>query len=600
MKTNRYKNILACCVLGSFLFTHNSCKEGLDYENENSIVSDAVWKDAAMINGFFNDIHGGLNPGWRFDAGSSDEGISGVLQMSNYLRGMITVDNTNVKLDYAYIEKINFFLKNLAEVDPSVMPEGEKDVLVGQAKFWRAWSYWGMVKQLGGVPLILEPQDATNKEALYVERNKTSECVAQILQDLDDAIAVLPGRYADEANDYGRITKAATLSFKGKVLLFYASPLFNPDNDKSRWEAAYAVNKEAVDFLDKEGYGLYSDFKQLWYDERNAEVIMVNQYFYPGHEMGFYPSPAAGNSDQALLASLLSFPLKDGSYLTVDKERLKNDPEYNQAFLEDFYLNRDDRFYTSFHFGGIPYPSDVMSKYNFTKDMTLWNAAEWNEEEGRFDDLLNKYYGFIGNLYVSGFSQIKGVDQTLNSSNFTQGQTDWIEMRYAEVLMDLGECANELGKTEEALEVLYKIRKRANIEAGADGRYGIQANSVSDIREQYIVERLTEFVYEGKRFEDLRRWKRYDIMNSQGYRQALTLVLKPGETPPTTSETIYDPEVRKKFKVDYLENVDGDPNYKFDLDLNHWFYAMNPEQISQSMGKLEQNKEWGGTFDPLE
>lgn len=599
MKTNKYKNILTCCMLGAFLFTHNSCKEGLNYENENTIVPDAVWKDAAMINGFFNDIHGGLNPGWRFDAASSDEGINGVLQMNSYLRGMITLDNTNVSMDYTYIDKINFFLKNLEEVDSSVMSEDEKSLLAGQAKFWRAWIYWGMVKWVGGVPLILEPQEIIDKEALYHERNKTSECVAQILKDLDDAIAVLPGRYADESKDYGRITKAAAMSFKGKVLLHYASPLFNSNNDKSRWEAAYTANKDAVDFLDKEGYGLYPDYKQLWYDERNEEVIMVNQFFYPGHAMGSFPSPAVGNSNQPLLGTLLSYPLKDGSYLTIDEERLKNDPEYNQSFLEDFYLNRDDRFYTSFHFGGIPYPCEMLIS-GFTKDVTLWNVAEWNEAEGKYDELLGKYYNFIGNLYISGFSQIKGVDQSLTFEAHSNGQTDWIEIRYAEVLMNMGECANELGKTEEALDVLYKIRKRANIEAGADGRYGIKAMSVSDIKEQYIVERQAEFVYEGKRFEDLRRWKRYDVMNKQGHRHGLTLVLKPGAPVPTTSETIWDPEVRKNFRVDYIDNVDGDPGYYFDLDLNHWFYALNPNQISQSRGKLEQNVEWGGTFDPLE
>lgn len=586
-------------MLGAFLLIHNSCKEGLNYENENTIVPDAVWKDAAMINGFFNDIQGGLNPGWRFDAASSDEGIDAVSSMSNYLRGTITVDNANVSMDYTYIDKVNFFLKNLEEVDPSVMSEDEKTLLAGQAKFWRAWTYWGMVKWIGGVPLILEPQDITDKEGLYHERNKTSECVAQIIKDLDDAIAVLPGHYADESKDYGRITKAAAMAFKGKVLLYYASPLFNPNNDKSRWETAYTANKDAIDFLDKEGYGLYPDYKQLWYDERNKEVIMVNQYFYPGHAVGHYPSPAVGNGNQPLLSTLLAYPLKDGSYLTIDEERLKNDPEYNQSFLEDFYLNRDDRFYTSFHFGGIPYPCEML-KPGFTKDVTLWNVAEWNETEGKYDELLGKYFGFIGNLYISGFSQIKGVDQTLTFDTHSNGQTDWIEMRYAEVLMNMGECANELGKTEEALKVLYDIRKRANIEAGAEGDYGIKATSVSDIKEQYIVERQAEFVYEGKRFEDLRRWKRYDIMNNQGHRHGLSLVLKPGVSVPTISETIWDPEVRKRFRVDYIDNVDGAPGYYFNLDLNHWFYALKPSQISQSMGKLEQNVEWGGTFDPLE
>lgn len=597
---NRYKAILFSCMFGGLFSCMTSCKEGLDYENVNTIVPDAVWKDAAMINSFFNDIHGGLNPGWIYNAESSDEGASRPMVMSNYLRGQITVDNTNVSLDYNYIDKINFFLKNIEEVSSDVMPEHDKQLLIGQAKFWRAWNYWNMVKWVGGVPLILEPQDISDKESLYRERNKTSECIAQILKDLEDAIAVLPGKYEDQTNDYGRITKAAAMSFKGKVLLHYASPLFNVNNERDRWTSAYEANKAALECLDKEGYGLYPDYKNIWYDERNIEVIMVNQYFYPGHAMGAFPSPASisGNGNQPLLSTLLSFPKKNGEYLTIDKERMKNDPDYNQAFMEDFYLNRDDRFYASIYFGGVPYPSEQL-KGDFTKNTTLWYAWEWNDAENRYDNLLSKYYAFIDNPGFTGFAQLKGMDPTLTFESSQNGQTDWIEMRYAEVLMNFGECANELGKSDEALDVLYKIRKRANIEAGADGRYGIKASSQDDIREAYIVERQAEFVYENKRFEDLRRWKRYDIMNEQGTRQGLYLVLKPGSSLPTFDESILDPEVRKRFRMDYIENLDGDPTYRFNLDLNHWFYALNPGQISQSKNKLEQNVEWGGTFDPL-
>lgn len=598
MNTNIYKKILIYCCIGIFMFTQYSCKDGLDYENENTIVPDAVWKNAAMINAFFTDIHGGLNPGWTFNGESSDEAASGPRSMGSYLRGMITVDNSSVSLNYTYVDKINFFLENLDNVTADVMSEQEKDLLAGQAKFWRAWTYWGMVKNVGGVPLILNSQNAHDKESLYHERNKTSECVTQILKDLDDAIAVLPGRYADEDKDYGRITKAAAMSFKGKILMFLASPLFNPENDSKSWQTAYTANKEAIALLDKEGYGLYPDFKQLWYDERNKEVIMVNQYFYPGHTMGTYPSPSVWSANQPLLSLLLAFPKKDGSYLTIEQERLKNDSEYNQAFMKDFYMNRDDRFYTTIYFGGIPYPSEQLIG-SFTKETTLWHAWKYNEAEKYYDKLLLDF-NFIGDPGFTGFTQLKGMDKSLTYEVSRNGQTDWIEMRYAEVLMNLGECANEIGKSDEALQILYDIRKRAGIEAGSDGRYGLSANETSEIREAYIKERQAEFAYEGKRFDDLRRWKRFDIMNEQGARHGLYLVLKPDAPLPTMQQTILDPEVRKNFRMDYIDNLDGDSKYYFNLDLEHWFYPLNPNQISQSLGKLEQNKEWGGSFDPLQ
>lgn len=594
------KKILAVGICISSLLC-SSCKEGLDYENENAILPEVVWTDAAMINGFLNDIYGGLNPGWVFNAASSDEGCNRAKDLSNYLQGIITVDNSNVKLNYEYVDKINFFLKNLSTVSTDVLSEEENKLMEAQAKFWRAWVYWGMVKQVGGVPLILEPQNADNME--YVARNKTSECINQIISDLDDAINSLPGKWEDEANDYGRITKGAAMAVKGKVLLWYASPLFNPSNNKERWENAYAANNNAVKYLIENGYGLYPDYKNLWYGERNQEVIMVNQYFYPGHAINFNtirPEPFtkdASWANQPLLPLLLAFPKKDGSRMDLDINRLESDPQYNQDFMTDFYTNRDDRFYASIYCGGTQYPTpDFLPGY--TEKTTLWLAWHWDTTNNKYNTMYSDF-SIAGSPGVTGFCDRKGLDTTLVSAVVGNGQTDWIEIRFAEVLMNYGECANELGKTDEALQVLYDIRKRAGIEAGTNNTYGITATTIKDIREAYIDERFVEFAFEGKRFDDLRRWKRFDILNNRGHREGLYLVLKENSPVPSLSDNIMDAEVRKNFRFDYIANIDGDPNYGFNLSLDHWFYALNPNQISQSQNILEQNNEWGGSFDPL-
>lgn len=594
---NAFQKILSNCLVLASVVAVTSCKEGLDYENVNTIVPDKVWSDPTLIKGFLDDIHGGLNPGWVFNGADSDEGAHSALSMSNYLRGILTVENSKVSLDYTYIDKINFFLSKIEDVSSDILSEEEKEKLIGQAKFWRAWTYWGMVKRVGGIPLILEVQDISDKDSLYKKRNKTSECISQIIQDLDDAIKSLPSKYDDEETDYGRITKLAAMAFKGRVLLWYASPLFNPDNNRERWEEAYNVNRETLNLLEKEGYGLFPDFKKLWYEERNKEVIMVNQFFYPGHPMGGFPAPLGDVSNQPLLSLLLSFPKKDGSYLNLDKNLLSVDPDYNQTFMKEFYLDRDDRFYATVYFGGIPYPRKELTA-SYTSDMTFWHAWRWDDKNQKYSTLIGDY-GLSGDPGFTGFAQRKGLDTTLLVATGGNGQTDWIEIRYAEVLMNMGECANELGKKDEALQVLYDIRNRAGIEAGEDNNYGITANSIGDIRDSYIRERQAEFAFEGKRFDDLRRWKRFDILNNQGARHGIYLVLKDGCPLPDTKQTILDPEVRKNFRFDYIENLDGDPSYFFNLDLNHWFYPLDPGQISQSKNFLEQNKEWGGTFDPL-
>ncbi|HWW40968.1 RagB/SusD family nutrient uptake outer membrane protein, partial [Pedobacter sp.] len=176
----------------------------------------------------------------------------------------------------------------------------------------------------------------------------------------------------------------------------------------------------------------------------------------------------------------------------------------------------------------------------------------------------------------------------------------WVPMRYTELLMNYGECANEVGKLSESLNVLYQVRARAKISQGT-GSYGITAAGQIDIRTAYIKERQVEFAFENMRFPDLRRWRRYDILNTQGGRHGLVIILKPGQPLPSpTDNIITDPLVRAKFSAQFVDNLDGDPSFTFNLTLNHWFYPLNPSQISLEPENLPQNKEWGGTFDPLQ
>lgn len=603
------KNILlaSCC-----LFLLGACS--LDYENKGAITPDNVWKDKDMISGFLTDIYGNMLPGWPISANNTDEGMNAPAQMSEYARGIITVENQGQGLGYGNIDKINFFLEHIENNE--VLTEEERSRLKGQALFWRAWDYWGKIFTVGGVPLILHTQDVSNVPSLYVERSSTSDCVAQIIKDLDDAIFMLPDKW-DDAN-YGRIDKGCAMAFKGRVLLQYASPLFNPKNDPARWEAAYKANKDAVDFLRSVGKDLYQvdsdpqkNFADIWYDEQNCEVVMVNQYYYPDHSLTQRDiRPEALTKDyadfnQAIFPLAMAYPKKDGTELEVDLNRLKTDDAYNQQFLADFYENRDPRFYATIFCPGTEYPTEEPL---LSGGLKFWNAWQWIEEEQTYKTLIgDELPGKTQGAGQAGFYQKKGLDESITIATVYQAETDWIEIRFAEVLMNYGECANELGEDHqnEALDVLYQIRKRAGVGNEAN-HYGITASSQDEIREAYIDERFIEFAYEGKRWADLRRWKRYDILNNMKYRSTLRLVVKDYEN--TIGENnakgfdwtkdMYDPEVRKLFRFDYIECVDGDKQYQFNLDLNHWFYPIKRDDLERNPN-LEQNNEWGGTFDPL-
>ena len=582
-----------------------SCKKGLDYENRNNLNPEIVWKDSAMIKAFLSDIYGRMMPSWPFNGNSSDEGISNVRSMPDYNRGIVSVSATTSSLSYTQIDRINFFLDELQQTPADILSTPTNQQYQGEAKFWRAWAYFGMVNNLGGVPLILHTQNADNVDALFVPRNKTSECITQIIKDLDSAIMLLPGVYPNSGLDYGRITRIAAMAFKGKVLMTYASPLFNPGNDPARWQTAYAANKAAMEEALASGHALHPAFNKIWVQERNKEIIMVNQFQYPNHSNNFNgirPEPLtkdASNNNQPILSLLLAFPKRDGSPMQFDKGQL-NDPAYNQQFLTDFYTNRDDRFYATVFCGGTPYPAPDEVAPIYVKGNSFWNVWKYDAGGNKYVNILNVIHPAMpGNPSITGFFQRKGLDTTVTAGLGGQAQTDWPEIRFAEVIMNFAECANETGRPAEALQVLKDIRKRAGILPGAGDTYGITAVTQHEIREALIRERFAEFAYENKRFNDLRRWKRYDILNSQVTRQGLYITLNDGQMV-TPADNIMTASVRAKFSARHVSNLDNDPDFKFNLDLGHWFYALPENQLSQSKGVLKQNKEWGGPFDPLQ
>ena len=92
-------------------------------------------------------------------------------------------------------------------------------------------------------------------------------------------------------------------------------------------------------------------------------------------------------------------------------------------------------------------------------------------------------------------------------------------------------------------------------------------------------------------------------MNDIKYRSTLNLVINDNSLVSNGTFdwtwSMEDPDVRKLFHFEYIECVDGDKNiYRFNLDLNHWFYPIKKDDLDRN-SKLEQNNEWGGTFDPL-
>ncbi|WP_316838091.1 RagB/SusD family nutrient uptake outer membrane protein [Pedobacter nutrimenti] len=566
------------------LFLLMSCSKVLDKTNLSAVGPDQVWSDANMATAYLNQIYSDLMPGNPYGTGNNtDEGVPYQKQTNDWFRGTATFDSQNDFKVYNNIRTINILLAN---VDKATFSQVDKDKIKGQALFWRAWAYHRLVSNYGGVPLLLEAQPpSTDLTTLQKPRNKTSECVTQILKDLDDAMALLPDAFTD--NDLGRIDKGVALAFKGRVLLFYASPLFNGLGGIASWQKAYDVNKAAKEFLDGRGKGLYSPYSKIWDDELNKEVVMVRRYNYPQavyFQGGLIPLDWSKDDvgyDRPSLELVNAFPMKDGSTW-----------ESKTRSYDTLSFNRDDRFYANIYYNGSP--------NQYLKGMRDDKTYLWTY----FTSITN-YSGATGLEGVhnavtqdvlwsnSSFYRIKAIDKTIDKGSVYNAGVDWVEIRYAEVLMNYGECANETGNTSVALAILKQIRSRAGVLPGATGNYGITALQQSDIRKAYQKERFVEFCFEGKRMNDLRRWKMFDYLRALPQRHGIAVLLKPGQSdvsPMSDINTVWNKFTSTVIATDAVDIAIKDQYYIYGI----------PKAILDRNSLFTQNNNWGGTFNPFE
>lgn len=553
------------------------CESVLDKDKLDGISPDEVWNSESLSNAYINYIYAKVMPCWPDGQGSDcDEAASDSLNMPAILRGTATIDAKDV-WPYDRIREVN---KLLEEIDGGTCSEDFKDALKAQALFFRGWMYFNMVKNYGGVPLMLKTVPASDYENAFIPRNKTSECIDQIIKDLDEAITLIGDKKWNDKN-IGRIDKGAILAFKGRVLLFWASPIFNPQSDKNRWEDAYNANKDAVDYLISQGKGLYADYGNIWTVDGNSEIIMSRRYSAPDAKYTqnvirpiIYSKDMTGG-DHPTLNLVNAFPMRDGSVY---------DPQISS--YTQLYKNRDDRFYATIAYNGAePY----------LRDMEELNIRMWTYRypDGTYADAYSSDGVMLSHKSRAGFYRVKGLDRDITKNTVDDADVNWIEIRFAEVLMNMGEAANKIGKADVALDVLKQIRKRSNIEAGTDNKYGIKATTEAEIAEAYFNERFVEFAFEGKRWDDIRRLRKFDYLRELEKRKGLRLDLKPGYPMPTGMD---NPDDFTDSYESHVVNVDSEIIKVKD---SYYFYAIPKKHLDQN-SKLEQNQGWdNGTFDPL-
>jgi starch-binding outer membrane protein, SusD/RagB family len=297
-----------------------------------------------------------------------------------------------------------------------------------------------------------------------------------------------------------------------------------------------------------------------------------------------------------------------------------------------FYKNRDPRFYKTFAYNGAiwPYkenPNFKMWTYRWYGSSTEANPSRTTETSG---------------ANASGIYILKSTSPNASNADFRISGTDVMEMRFAEVLLNLAEAAIGSDKPGEGLALIKLVRERAGIE-NIDGAYGLAGTSSRDgLFAAVLNERRIEFAYEGQRFWDLRRWLLYNNdfgtvarlgfdpiegMRRTGYYIGVKTATGAKYTGSASADPLVKPStgnapvINRDSSVanysqylDYLydnhfvvtEKNDLDPtsnNWKFKWYDEYYFFGI-PQSILSASPYLEQTVGWNGvsgagTFDPL-
>lgn len=592
MKKIKYGIIGTVLILGGMM---TSC-DTLDIDNLNSYDESMVWHDVNLATAYVNNLYTECFGNWNAGADNNSEQVTG---MPWYLGTITETGGSYKSWNYTAIRHINEAIKRLEEGE---LDSETVNSLLGQAYFMRAYMYYWMVLHHGGVPYIKVPQDKDTDD-LYVKRNSTPECFQFMVEDLDHAITLLPEKIAGSSSDYGRIDQCFAKAWKAKTLLLKASPQFNPSNpwNNDYWKEAYDAAKEAYDFCVAKGIALTPNYADIWIQEQGPEVVfpVVNSNPNKVSTWEYNTRPASISRDKPYnnptWEFVKSFPMLDG--------KLYDDPtgKYyvgdEQALLKSFWKNRDPRFNDVCLYNGREYP--VAGK---PANYRQYNALGVTSPDDQYGVNPNAHTNAVNNDIYSGLYIYKGADLSLTQDKVMTYDIDYILMRFAEVMFIYAEAANETGHSDVAVDMLKQIRKRAGIEPGSDGLYGLKVGSREEIRKAILDERNIELCFEGHRFWDLRRTRNMMHLNGWTKHGIEAIAINPDGTDMdlnTAREKINNNELTTGdfryviHQVPYTEAAERE----FVIEESFYFFPIQKSNIDQNPN-LEQNNNWGGTFNP--
>lgn len=437
-----------------------------------------------------------------FLAGATDEAQYALETgaVNNYVNGGWTpanpYDRTWTKC-YTAIADVNMYLEKIDQTDISDWKYNSEysnwmaqmELFPYELRFLRAYFYFELFRAYGDVPLVTTT--LTNAQANNVERTPAETVVKFIVDECDAIAPYLPENYGTEIGaEIGRATRIAAFALKARTLLYAASPLHNPNGDKTKWAKAAEACKFILDNASTWGLKL-SSYGSLWGHDAffNPELIFgIGRGESNSFEMANYPVGVEnGSSGNCPTQSLVD----QYEYQDDGQTFAQRNPGTIDLTATDPYAGLDPRFALTVVKNGDEWPSNGAQKKFIETYAGGFNAAP-------------KYGATPTSYYLRKF--VDGSCVTTADNQTTRRHT-WIVFRLAEFYLNYAEAVfNATGSADDATygmtanEAVNVLRNRADIQMPAFTEDG------DDWVIRYERERMVELAFENHRFWDVRRW----------------------------------------------------------------------------------------------
>ncbi len=398
---------------------------------------------------------------------------------------------------YYGIRSANEFLESIETVDLSMYQYDTKyqrwlehlAYYPYEARVLRAYYFFELARRYGDIAMPLTM--LTAEEANSIAKTPFDEVIAFIVKECDECAPNLPSTYVGLLDDeIGRVTNGFALAVKAKALLYAASPLHNPSNDKAKWREAALAAKAIMDLnqykLDKAEKANNYLSQEVIFAIARSESQSFERYNFPVRFTEGQRTSMAGSFPTQNLVD--AFETRAGYDITLAADGWHtSDPAFD---ITKPYEGRDPRFARAVLANGMAFKGSTIETFVGGKDYSATRSE------------LGTPTGYYLRRYIQESTSFTPEASVTNKHQ-------WIVYRYAEALLSYAEAVNEyLGSptatdgtfTLSALDAINEVRANADMP-------NVEATSYADFQTAVRREWRVEFAFEDHRFWDVRRWK---------------------------------------------------------------------------------------------